>query len=411
MLALCMALQSAGHKVLLAGPPEKKVWAESLGCPFRSIGENLTRVIDSMEEVISPDSAIRFITLIRHEIKEQFKVLPELIAGADLVIGASLVFALSSVAEAMNIKYRYIAFTPQLLVSRYHPCFVFKTQRLPYWINLAGWKMLRLIDRFNMTALVNRERRKIGLNNVADIWENLPGHHVIVANDREIAAIPPDIKLNCFQTGYLHLQHTIQPVVHDKSTLKTQEKIKQFLSRGTPPIYAGFGSMPLKDQARSIPMVIAAVRLAGSRAVISKFWDRDVPAGVPMGDDILFIRNYPHLKLFPHMAAAIHHGGAGTTATCAASGVPQIIVPHILDQYYHAHKVYQAGLGPRPVWRQELTVQRIAGALKKTLLDDKIRQQAKLIGEKIDIYAGLNRALFYIEALEGENTYGMVQRT
>jgi len=27
------------------------------------------------------------------------------------------------------------------------------------------------------------------------------------------------------------------------------------------------------------------------------------------------------------MAAVIHHGGAGTTATTAISGVPQIIVP------------------------------------------------------------------------------------
>ena len=31
------------------------------------------------------------------------------------------------------------------------------------------------------------------------------------------------------------------------------------------------------------------------------------------------------------MAAVIHHGGAGTTAI---SGIPQIIVLHILDQYY-----------------------------------------------------------------------------
>ncbi len=46
------------------------------------------------------------------------------------------------------------------------------------------------------------------------------------------------------------------------------------------------------------------------------------------------------------MAAAIHHGGAGTTPTTAISGIPQIIVPHILDQYYWGHQVHQSYLGP-----------------------------------------------------------------
>jgi len=37
MLALCLALQSSGHDVMLAGPPEKKVWAKILGYPNTSI--------------------------------------------------------------------------------------------------------------------------------------------------------------------------------------------------------------------------------------------------------------------------------------------------------------------------------------------------------------------------------------
>ena len=30
------------------------------------------------------------------------------------------------------------------------------------------------------------------------------------------------------------------------------------------------------------------------------------------------------------LAAVIHHGGAGTTTTAARTGVPQIVVPHLL---------------------------------------------------------------------------------
>jgi UDP:flavonoid glycosyltransferase YjiC (YdhE family) len=31
------------------------------------------------------------------------------------------------------------------------------------------------------------------------------------------------------------------------------------------------------------------------------------------GDDLFFIRDYPHLQLFPKLDAVIHHGGAGNT--------------------------------------------------------------------------------------------------
>jgi hypothetical protein len=51
-----------------------------------------------------------------------------MVAGADLVIGASLVYALPSVAKAMGIDYRYIAFTPQLLPSAHYPHPIFKHQ-------------------------------------------------------------------------------------------------------------------------------------------------------------------------------------------------------------------------------------------------------------------------------------------
>ncbi len=69
-------------------------------------------------------------------------------------------------------------------------------------MNQAGWQLVRWIDRFNLTALLNRERRKIGLKAVSNIWKNILGNHVIVASDKEIAAIPPDVKTCCFQTGY-----------------------------------------------------------------------------------------------------------------------------------------------------------------------------------------------------------------
>jgi UDP:flavonoid glycosyltransferase YjiC (YdhE family) len=163
------------------------------------------------------------------------------------------------------------------------------------------------------------------------------GKDVLVASDKVIAEVPADIELTCIQTGYMHLAQAHQPF----------PKLEAYLMDGPPPIYAGFGSMPKRDQVPNLPLIVAAARLCGQRLAIGKFWDE--PSEFSNAEDIYFIKNYHHLKLLPKMAAVIHQGGAGATASSAISSVPQIIVPHLLDQYYWGSQVYQVSVGPKPI--------------------------------------------------------------
>ena len=89
------------------------------------------------------------------------------------------------------------------------------------------------------------------------------------------------------------------------------------------------------------------------------------------------------------MATVIHHGGAGTTACAAAGGKPQIIVPHILDQYYWADQVHRAGLGPKPVWRGRLTVHGLASAIRKAGENREIAQRTRSAAQAIARANGL----------------------
>ena len=193
MLALSLALKAAGHDVLLAGPPEKKAWAEELGCPYQPLGSNLTAFVDHMKDSYSFRFGLRFVSYVQKEIVGQFGLLPEIISGADLVVGSSLVFALSTVAEYMGIPYRYIAFTPQALPSGQHPCPAFKTQDLPRWINRMTWSVMRGLNRFFLQADINKRRKELGLRPVSDSWLSILGHDVIVASDKVIAEAPHDL--------------------------------------------------------------------------------------------------------------------------------------------------------------------------------------------------------------------------
>ena len=47
--------------------------------------------------------------------------------------------------------------------------------------------------------------------------------------------------------------------------------LENFLDEGSTPVYAGFGSMPKKDQNDNIPLIIEAARSAGRRVVITDF--------------------------------------------------------------------------------------------------------------------------------------------
>jgi len=381
MIALTLAIKAAGHDALLAGPPEKATWADHLGCPYVPLGSDLTAFTDTLDGVQAPLDVLRLNRQFRGEVNAQFKTIPEIIGGADLVVGSSAIFALSSIAEHKKITYRYIAFTPQLLPSAHHPHPAFRRQGMPAWWNRAGWHLVRVLDRFNFGALVNVHRRRLGLAPLKNFQRHILGPSVIVASDQSIAPIAPDVTQSAVQTGYLHLT---QPK-------KTLPALDQFLAGGPSPVYCGFGSMPIKDQVRLVPSIVKAIRRAGQRMVLARFWDDPLP--VDAANDLFYIRKYPHLDLFPRMAAIIHHGGAGTTATAAVSGVPQIIVPHTLDQFFWGYRIWKAGVGPKPIPRSHLTSNRLAAAVDRCLKTPRYRQHAGRIALAIQRQDSLSEAV------------------
>jgi len=385
MIALCLALKDKGHAVRLIGPPEKASWAQQLKCPYLGFGKDVTAFIDTMKNATSLYAGFSFISFVHKEIQTQFKELPDLVKDADLIMGSSLMFGLSSIAQALNIPYRYIAFTPQLFPSSNHPFLALKTQTLPLWLNRFSWDTAKILDTFILTRQLNQYRKKAGLGPIKDAWDHILGHHPILACDSAIAGIPADVTKHIVQTGFLHLE----------LPCPGHMDLERFIQNGSKPVYAGFGSMPPEDQKKNIPLLIHAAKHLGKRLVIAKFWKDSGP--VVNEEDVFFITAYPHLNLFPRMAAVIHHGGAGTTAAAAISGVPQIIVPHILDQYFHGQKIYANHLGPKPIWRKKLTQKNMTDALDECLSNSQIRQTAKDTAKKIDMEKSMRMTIRTIE--------------
>jgi sterol 3beta-glucosyltransferase len=95
----------------------------------------------------------------------------------------------------------------------------------------------------------------------------------------------------------------------------------------------------------------------------------------------------------------VHHGGFGTTATGFQAGVPMLVIPHIIDQFIWGQRVFELGVGPKPISRSKLNVEAMAEALRKVIQEKDMRTNAQALGEKIRQEQGLSLAVRLI----GEN--------
>jgi UDP:flavonoid glycosyltransferase YjiC (YdhE family) len=63
----------------------------------------------------------------------------------------------------------------------------------------------------------------------------------------------------------------------------------------------------------------------------------------------------------------------------ARAGIPQAIVPHLLDQYYWGQRVRKLGIGPPPLDRSRLNVDRLARMIGRVAGSAAMRAKARAL--------------------------------
>jgi UDP:flavonoid glycosyltransferase YjiC (YdhE family) len=136
---------------------------------------------------------------------------------------------------------------------------------------------------------------------------------------------------------------------------------------------------------------IAAIQQLGARALVIGAAPGTLPASLP--DAVLAIPYAPFSAVYPHCAAAIHHGGIGTTA----QALPMLVAPWGFDQFFIGDQVERLGAGRR-LDRKQATAARIAELLRAILENPRPRAQAQQIARRIDAEDGVGTLC---AALEG----------
>jgi MGT family glycosyltransferase len=97
-------------------------------------------------------------------------------------------------------------------------------------------------------------------------------------------------------------------------------------------------------------------------------------------------------EVLPYAAAAIHHGGAGTTHALVTHAVPQIVVPHAADQSRQAEGVARSGVGYR-IPPKQVTIPLLVRALQAMLPNNSaIRQNARALQAEFAALGGVPKA-------------------
>jgi vancomycin aglycone glucosyltransferase len=180
---------------------------------------------------------------------------------------------------------------------------------------------------------VNTHRTSIGLPRVDQVRDHVFTDRPWLAADPTLAPWlePADLDVVC--TGaWLRPDH--RPLPAD---------LEGFLAAGAPPVYVGFGSMPMLEAEHVATAAVEAVRALGRRVLLSRGW-----ADLALTDnqhDCHAVGEVNQQALFGRVAAVVHHGGAGTTTAAAQAGAPQVVVPQIVDQPYWAGRVAELGIG------------------------------------------------------------------
>ncbi|GIE36585.1 glycosyl transferase [Actinoplanes italicus] len=352
LVAVALRIREAGGEARLCVPPDFREWIEELGLPVTPFGPSVRPGAGPRRPAGTTPLARR--RLIEGTVALQFEQYPAVAAGCDLIVGGGpMLFAAPSVAEMLRVPYLNVHFCPVSLPSPHHapPPVAWGGDTTAD----AGRQWADDARRWNehWGPAVNEQRKAAGLAAVDDVRAHLFTARPWLAADPVLGPWPGSGEVTVTQTGAW-----IRPA---GDTLPPE--VEAFLDAGEPPIYFGLGSTPVGNRGVGDAM-LAAARASGRRAIVARGWaELSAGGGAP---DCLVVGELDHQALFPRVAAAVHHGGAGTTTAVARAGVPQVILPHRYDQFYWAGRVAELGIGAaHPAG--PLTAESLAGVVETAL--------------------------------------------
>jgi UDP:flavonoid glycosyltransferase YjiC (YdhE family) len=402
-VVLADELVRRGHEVVLGLSPDLVEFAGRAGLHAEPVGpsprdfmdtdegralltsRNAWQMVDRMSRYLNLSAAMRF---------AQTRALCE---GADAIVASPLSEdSAVCVAEAARIPFAGLHVHPWRR-TRAYPVFAITTRQLPPAVNLATWWLFERMWWRGQRTEVNRLRAEVGLAPTRrSTWARMAaaGAPAIQAYHRAVVPGLVDYGAQTPVVGFLTPSADLRAQFGDAGV---NAELEAWLDASDPPVYFGFGSIPVLDPAATLAMIRTVADRCGVRAIVSAGWSRlEADAS---DERIRVIGSVDLAALLPRCRAAVHHGGAGTTATGVIAGVPAVVCSNPFgDQPFWGKRLERLGVG-KHMPLADMDAATLTTALQQVLdpaYASRARHLAEIVGADADAAA---RTADYLEQL------------
>jgi UDP:flavonoid glycosyltransferase YjiC (YdhE family) len=385
MTVLAAELRRRGHQVRLAVSPNTMDLPRACGFDTVPLGPD-SRVLMESEQgrrwLASGDvkAFVRELADLSHQsFPDTAKEVWEAGDGADLVVAGILAEDLAdAVAEFHGVPLVTLHNAP-LRRTRAYPHPLVTTAKLPSPLNAVTGALFERVWWQGMRADIESFRGEHGLppaRRPTPARLERTGSLELQAYDR---AVVPGLGWGERRplVGFLTLDDELRAALGENGL---PDGLSAWLDDGEAPVFFGFGRMPVRDPAATVDMITGVARTLGVRALVSAGWG-GLAALDPDDPDVLVVGGVDHDAVLPRCAAAVHHGGAGTTATGLAAGLPTVVCSVFADQPFWGRRLVDLGVGAH-VRFADLDAAGLQNALRTVLAED-VRRRAGDLGRRL----------------------------
>ncbi len=415
-IALGLALQRAGHEVILAAPARYEGFVNDYGInEFAALPGDPTQL---MEQIFSRKGlrwgalslAQAVFSSVAPYVHELYPALIAVCQSADVIVHSLLLTGLGHQAAVHLHKPDFSALVfPLFAPTREFPCPLFPAAKtkafLPFYHSLSHREFSRVfwqINRLGLLALrinnkaapkledwpFSRFDARYYPHSTRSTWQT----PILYGISSHVLPYPADWPCSSVHlTGYWPL-----PASQD---WQPPADLLHFLSNGPAPVCVTFGSTVSPSAAQIAQRIVETLVQAGQRVVWAQGWltNQCRMENTEINHQNVFqTASVPFGWLLPQMSGMIYHGGMGSTMDGLRAGIPLLAIPFGADQPFWARRITTLGAGIQ-IPPSTLKNYNLRGTISSWLIDDSYKQKAQRLSQKILIEDGPVQAVHLME--------------
>jgi len=413
-LAILLELQRRGHSVQLIGSINFEAIATEHAVPFVPLPGDYRQLLRSKQGLKMMRG--RPVQLVSKQLLEAMLTTADAaMAGTDLLLLTPLALWGYHLAEAEGCPLMVLSPIPIIATGNFaflqfpgpaDPAPPSRIgQRLRGRLNRLSYHSVSLLKWRQDSGVIQTWRRNKGLaplpwggaRSRRDAPAQLANPAVLHLFSPRVLARPADWQESASVAGYCFLESRPGAGEILASSYQPVDELREFLDSGDRPFYAGFGSMISRDPAALGSLLVEAARIAGQRLILSPGWGRIVPR-TALPASVYVLEECPHSWLFPQLRGAIHHGGAGTTATTLRHGLPSTVVAFFADQPAWGRTLERLGVSPATHRLPSVSAETLAISMGAIADNPSFRQRARELQQLLAGEDGVANVVAEIEA-------------